>query len=76
MAEIKPHSIRVVDFVAESLEAEASGLPPSEKAKADNLRQTAEIMRKSNNPRRVRVWEEKPGRAEADFIRPDPAAHD
>jgi hypothetical protein len=49
--------VRVVDFVAETLEEEASRIPPSCKSRADSLRNMAAIFRKMNNPKMVRVWE-------------------
>jgi len=60
MSELKPRFVRVDDFVAESLEAEANRLPPSERTRADILREQARIFRTSGNPRMVRVWEEPP----------------
>jgi hypothetical protein len=52
--------VRVVDFVAETLEEEASRIPPSFKSHADSLRNMAAIFRKMNNPKLVRVWEVEP----------------
>lgn len=49
--------MRADDFVAESLEAEAKLLPPSEKAKADFLRNAAKLYRESKSTKMVRVWE-------------------
>ena len=56
--EVKPRLVRVDDFVAESLEARANSLPPSEKAQANNWRDVAKKLRASGNTRMVRVWEE------------------
>jgi hypothetical protein len=67
--------IRIVDFTAESLEAEADRVPPSMKEHADSLRKMAKIIRQSDNPRMVRVWEEQGGMEGPDFIRPDPASY-
>jgi hypothetical protein len=47
------------DFVAESLEEEATRLPPSESAKARILRQAANLYRTLPSKKMVRVWEEK-----------------
>jgi hypothetical protein len=55
--QMRPRTVRVVDFVAESLEAEADRKPPSRKAEADSLRKMAAIMRESTNSKMVRVWE-------------------
>ena len=57
MTEKKARLVRVVDFVAETLEEEARRIPPSYKSRADSLRNMAAIFRKMNNPRIVRVWE-------------------
>ncbi len=58
MAEMKPRLVRVVDFTAESLEAEADRMPPGYKPQAESLRKTARLLRASDNPKMVRVWEE------------------
>jgi hypothetical protein len=60
MADMKPRLVRVVDFTAECLEAEADRMPPSRKAEADSLREMAKILRASDNPKMVRVSEEHP----------------
>lgn len=57
---MKPRLVRVVDFVAESLEEEAAKMPQSYKAQADILRKAAAEYRKINNSKMVRVWEEEP----------------
>ncbi len=49
--------LRADDFLAESLEAEANLLPPSEQAKADILRNSAKLYRESTGTKMVRVWE-------------------
>jgi hypothetical protein len=48
----EPRLLRVVDFVAESLEDIPSKIPVSGKARADRLRESARIMRESSNLRR------------------------
>ncbi len=65
----EPRVVRVVDFVVESLEEIASKIPASGKAQADTLRESARIMRESNNPKTVPIWEvpDKPARKD-DFI--------
>ncbi len=50
--------LRVVDHVAELLEAEANKMPPSFKAVADILGKAAVSQRESINPRMTRLWEE------------------
>lgn len=60
MAEKTPRVVKVCDFVAESLEAEADRMPPSNKEQADSLRKSAETMRSVGSQRLVRVWEEPP----------------
>jgi hypothetical protein len=45
--------VRKVDFVAESLEAEANAMPPSYKEQADAIRKEAEFYRSSDNPKTV-----------------------
>jgi hypothetical protein len=45
--------------VADSLEQEADGLPPSEKAKADVLREADRLYRTLRKSKLVRVWEER-----------------
>ena len=60
MKEIKGRLMRRADFTAETLEAEAAKLPPSQKAYADNLREMARNFRQSTDHTMVRVWEEPP----------------
>ncbi len=60
MENMKPRLVRVVDFVAELLEAEAAKMPASYKDQADILRNSAAEYRKIDNPKMVRLWEEKP----------------
>lgn len=50
--------LRVVDHVAELLEAEANKMPPSFKAQADILRKAAVSQRESPSTRMTRLWEE------------------
>jgi isocitrate/isopropylmalate dehydrogenase len=47
------------EFIAESLEEEATKLPPSEAAKARILRQSANLYRTLPSKNLVQVWEEK-----------------
>jgi len=54
-----PRVIPANHFVADSLEEEANRLPPSEKAKADTLREGAKLYRTLRTSKLVRVWEEK-----------------
>jgi hypothetical protein len=56
--DLTPRLVRVADFVAEELEREANGMPPSYKEQADSPRRQAAVLRASDNPRMVRVWEE------------------
>lgn len=60
MAEMTPRLVRVCDFVAEALEAEADRMPPSYKEQADSLRKSAETMRRLGSQKLVRLWEESP----------------
>jgi len=57
MSELKVRQMRVVDFVAETLEAEASAMPPSYKVQADILRQQAQAYRRLADPTMVTVRE-------------------
>jgi len=56
--DIKPRLVRVDDFVAETLEAEADLMPPSEISQADIWRDVAKDLRASKRTKMVRVWEE------------------
>ncbi len=58
MTEVKRRLVRVSDFVAESLEAEADRMPPSYREQADSLRRSASLMRQVGSKKLVRVWEE------------------
>lgn len=71
----EPRVVRVVDFVAESLDEIARKIPASGKAQADSLRESARVMRESSNPKTVRIWEvpDKPARKD-DFVYPDKAS--
>jgi hypothetical protein len=51
-------AMRVDDWVAESLEAEASLMPPSCKEQADILRQMAQSYRGNSNTKVVHFWQE------------------
>lgn len=53
--ETKVRRMRVVDFVAELLEAEANAMPPSCKEHADILRKQAQTFREWDNPNMVTV---------------------
>jgi hypothetical protein len=46
-------------FIADSLEEAADRLPPSERAKADTLREAAKMYRALSTSKLVRIWEEK-----------------
>jgi hypothetical protein len=58
MEEMKSRIVRVADFVAESLEAEAARVPPGMPEYADSLLAMAKRLRQSDNPKFVRVWED------------------
>ena len=67
-----PRLMRADDFVAESLEAMAAKLPPSEKVKAEYMRESAKRFRESGRPGMIRLWE---NATEAeDYIHSDPAS--
>jgi hypothetical protein len=53
-------TIRIDDWIAESLENEANRIPPSHKEQADSLRRQAQIYRGSANPKTIQVWVELP----------------
>jgi hypothetical protein len=55
--ERNPRLVRVDDFVAETLEAEADKMPPWTKFQADIWRDVAKDLRASENTKMVRVWE-------------------
>jgi hypothetical protein len=55
--ETNPRLVRVDDFVAETLEAEADKMPPWTKFQADIWRDVAKDLRASVNTKMVRVWE-------------------
>jgi hypothetical protein len=67
-----PRLMRADDFVAESLENMAAKLPPSQKAKADHMREDAKMFRESGRPGMIRLWEN--AKDAEDFIHPDDAA--
>ncbi len=54
----KLHFVRVDDITAETLEREASRMPPSYKEQADILRKEARILRGSTNSKTVPIFEE------------------
>jgi hypothetical protein len=56
--EMKPRSVRVDDFVAETLEAQADKMPPWTKSQAKIWRDVAKDLRESENTKIVWVWEE------------------
>ena len=68
-----PRLLRADDFVAESLEVMADKMPPSEKAKADLMRESAKRFRESGRPGMIRLWED--AKEAEDFIHPDPASY-
>jgi hypothetical protein len=55
--ERNPRLVRVDDFAAETLEAEANKMPPWAKFQADIWRDVAKDLRASENTKMVRVWE-------------------
>lgn len=56
--ERKPRWVRVNDFVADQLEAEADMMPPWTKFQAGIWREVAKDLRASESTKMVRVWEE------------------
>jgi len=58
MGQVKWRLVRVCDFVAESLEAEAKRMPPSDKEQAISLREMAKKLRQSDSQKMVRICEE------------------
>ena len=67
-----PRLMRADDFVAETLESMAAKLPPSEKAQAEHMLQSAKRFRESGRPGMIRFWETVEEANE--FIHPDPAS--
>jgi hypothetical protein len=67
-----PRLMRADDFVAESLEAMAAKLPPSERAQAEYMRESAKRFRESGRPGMIRLWET--AKEAEDFIHPDDAS--
>ncbi|MBZ5670432.1 MAG: hypothetical protein LAO04_11960 [Acidobacteriia bacterium] len=53
--EHKSRSVRIADFVAETLEEGADHLPSSQKAKAKYLPNTAKIMRELGSPKVITI---------------------
>ena len=56
--ERKPRLVRVNDFVADHLEAEANKMPPWTRFQAGIWRDVAKDLRASESTKMVRVWEE------------------
>lgn len=56
--ERKPRLVRVNDFVADNLEAEADKMPPWTAFQAGIWRDVAKDLRASESTKMVRVWEE------------------
>ena len=56
--ELKTRIVRVVEFVAESLDAEANAMPPSYRDRAEAMHKMADTIRQSSNPRKITVSEE------------------
>jgi hypothetical protein len=57
MADQNPRLMRMVDYLAEMLEAEASKIPQTYKERGDSLRKMADSFRMMDNPNMVRIWE-------------------
>ena len=66
-----PRLMRADDFVAESLETMAAKLPPSEKARAESMRESAKRFRESGRPGMIRLWEN--AKEAEDYVHPDDA---
>jgi hypothetical protein len=56
--EVKPRLVRVDDFVAETLEAQADKMPPWAKSQAEIWRDVAKDLRESESTKIVWLWEE------------------
>ena len=67
--ERKPRLVRVNDFVADNLEAEADMMPPWTKFQAGIWRDVAKDLRASESTKMVRVWEEPETKAVAASMR-------
>jgi hypothetical protein len=67
--ERKPRVVRVNDFVADNLEAEADMMPPWTKFQAGIWRDVAKDLRASENTKMVRVWEEPEPKSVAASVR-------
>jgi hypothetical protein len=61
--------VRVDDFVAESLETIANGMPPSYAEQANVLREQAKTLRSSSSTNTIRLWEETPATFQATVSR-------
>ena len=67
--ERKPRLVRVNDFVADNLQAEADMMPPWTKFQAGIWRDVAKDLRASESTKMVRVWEEPEPKSVAASIR-------
>ena len=67
--ERKPRVVRVNDFVADNLEAEADMMPPWTKFQAGIWRDVAKDLRASASTKMVRVWEEPEPKSVAASVR-------
>jgi hypothetical protein len=76
MVGMKYRRMKVSDFIAEGLEAEAARVPPTMKEHADILHNAAKLVRQLDNKNMIRVWEERGGMEwGSDFIKQDPTSH-
>lgn len=57
MVETKPRLVRLDDFLAEGIEAQARGIPP-EHPDAEACRRMAKVFRESGRTKMIKVWEE------------------
>ncbi len=67
--ERKPRLVRVNDFVADNLEAEADMMPPWTKFQAGIWRDVAKDLRASESTKMVGVWEEPEPKSVATSVR-------
>jgi hypothetical protein len=58
MGERKERIVRVDDYIAEQLERQADEMPPSFADRANGLRESAQIFRRSQSNRFVTIVEE------------------
>jgi hypothetical protein len=76
MVGMKYRRMKVSDFIAEGLEAEAARVPSNMKEHADILHNAAKLIRQLDNKNMIRVWEERGGMEWGpDFIKQDPTSH-